>query len=142
MFTAAAFSQWTALPYTVTVRHAPPRAGSKEASGHGHGHTLYEEMLHVPFLVLRTDAVPHTRVIDMPVAQVDILPTIAELVGAPIPAAAAGRSLAATIVAGVEPSPRAILSEMDNRGRPVWNAKKGDPEADHRPSPRCFSVRE
>ena len=102
-----------------------------EHAGHGHGHTLYEEMLHVPFLVLRTDAVPHTRVIDMPVAQIDILPTIAELVGAPIPAAAAGRSLAATIVAGVEPSPRAILSEMDNRGRPVWNAKKGDPEVSY-----------
>lgn len=95
--------------------------------GFGHGHTLYEEMLHVPLIVMRTGSMPHTRKIDSPVGHVDLLPTIAELAGAEVPSGAVGRSLVPLLRGEDDDAPRPLLSEMDNRGRPVWNSKPGAP---------------
>ena len=94
--------------------------------GHGHGHTLYEEQLHVPLIVARTRAVPFQRRIETPVGHIDILPTLAELAGVEAASELPGESLLPAIEGASLPR-RAILSEMDNRGRPAWNAKPGDP---------------
>lgn len=123
----AALDERGVLANSVVVITADHGEEFGEHGGHGHGHSLFEEMLHVPFLILRTEAMPYSRRIDMPVAQIDILPTLAEIAEVDVPTSVAGRSLLSTIRATDPPSPRPILSEMDNRGRPVWNAKKGDP---------------
>lgn len=57
----------------------------------GHGNTLYEEMLHVP-LVVRAPGIAPRRVTDL-ARQIDVLPTVLDLVGLPLPPAIAGRSL-------------------------------------------------
>ncbi len=59
--------------------------------GRGHGHTLYQELVHVP-LVIRAPGVPAARVGAL-ARQVDVLPTILELCGLAAPPGIAGRSL-------------------------------------------------
>ena len=93
---------------------------------HGHGHTLHEELLHVPWIMVRTQAFPFTSTIETPVAQVDLLPTLASALGIAIPENLPGQNLFPALRRGGEPEGRPILSEMDNRGRPVWNAKPDD----------------
>ena len=95
--------------------------------GFGHGHTLYEELVHVPLIMARTKAFPQTRIVDDVVGQIDLVPTIAELVGVPPPPGLPGRSLVPLVrgVAGPAPS---LVMEMDNRGRGPWNAPPGAPE--------------
>jgi arylsulfatase A-like enzyme len=61
-----------------------------------HGHTLYQEQLHVPLLVLppRPDRRPWTpRELDAPVSLVDIAHTVSELAGLPPLPTRGGRSL-------------------------------------------------
>lgn len=96
--------------------------------GHGHGHTLYGELLRVPLIVARTGAFPYTRRVDDMVGHVDVLPTLCELAGVPMPEGRPGRSLVGLIEGRPEGGRRTILAEMDNRGRPAWNSKPGDPE--------------
>jgi arylsulfatase A-like enzyme len=101
-----------------------------ERGGWGHGHSLYEELVHVP-LVMSCPA----RLADFagrryaqPVRHVDLVPTILEFCGlsapnAVLPGASAppvtdGKSLM-PILSGLEPAdpPRPIYSELDHGGR-------------------------
>lgn len=56
----------------------------------GHGHSVYEELLHVPLFVKLPGATP--RRIDRSVGLVDVMPTILEAFGLPIPGNLAGKS--------------------------------------------------
>jgi arylsulfatase A-like enzyme/Flp pilus assembly protein TadD len=58
-----------------------------------HGILLYREVLHVPLIVKRPRAAGAGSSVDRTVGLVDVLPTVAESVGIPAPAALAGRSL-------------------------------------------------
>jgi len=63
-----------------------------EHGGFEHGHTLYDELLRVPLVIVGPDA-PAGRV-DAPVSTIDITPTILDIAGVPLPEGAAeGRSL-------------------------------------------------
>ena len=57
-----------------------------------HGNHLYEEQVHVP-LVFYGMGVPAGRVVETPVENVDLLPTLLELCNLPIPAGMTGSSL-------------------------------------------------
>ncbi len=59
----------------------------------GHGFAAYREQLGIP-LILRGPGIPPGRRIETPVSIVDVLPTIAALVGAPVPSGS-GRDLVA-----------------------------------------------
>ena len=59
----------------------------------GHGKTLFEETLRVPLILRYPPAVEAGRRVDRPVQGVDIVPTLLELAGVPIPAAVDGHSL-------------------------------------------------
>ena len=59
----------------------------------GHIHQLYETLLHVPLFFVSPGRIPEGMVIDQPASLVDVLPTIAEIAGLPIPAGIRGRSL-------------------------------------------------
>jgi arylsulfatase A-like enzyme len=57
-----------------------------------HGHTLFQEMLHVP-LLFAGPGVHRANVVDEPVSHVDIAPTILDLAGLPQLEDSSGRSL-------------------------------------------------
>ncbi len=97
-----------------------------EHDGHGHGHSLYDELLHVPLIVVRTEAAPYNRRIDQLVGHIDVVPTILDLTLGETPAGLPGSSLRDALEGRPHDIDRALLAEMDNRGRPVWNLKEGD----------------
>jgi len=64
----------------------------------GHGSTavhstMYDEVLHIPLVMYCPRVVPKGLTLDVMAQQVDILPTVCELVGLPVPAGVQGRSL-------------------------------------------------
>ncbi|MBX3250350.1 MAG: sulfatase [Myxococcales bacterium] len=80
----------------------------------GHGHSVYEELLHVPFLFhgpgLAARRVPTT------VSTVDLSPTIVDMVGAPPMPGIAGRSLVPLMQGGVRPGVEFAAAEfLDER---------------------------
>ncbi len=84
----------------------------QDHGGMGHGWTLYEEMVHTPLLLVHPGLGPARRIGTM-VSLVDLLPTLLELTGAPVPPGLDGVSLAPLIL-GSQPSPRprALFSEL------------------------------
>jgi arylsulfatase A-like enzyme len=72
-------------------------AGHGEEFGeHGdlaYGHTLYQEIVRVPLIVRGPAWIEGGRSVETPISLVDLMPTILESVGAPLPAEAGGRSL-------------------------------------------------
>ena len=63
-----------------------------EHGGVDHGHTLYQELLHVPLIIAGSSISPGTDV-ENNVAQFDIMPTVLDHFGIPIPADVQGLSL-------------------------------------------------
>jgi arylsulfatase A-like enzyme len=78
----------------------------------GHGYFTYDTTLRVP-LIFRGPGIPPDREIELPVESVDVLPTVAELVGVVLPGSLhlAGRSLAGALRGGDEPEPKSIYAE-------------------------------
>ena len=58
----------------------------------GHGHSLFEELLHVPF-VMRVPGIDEPVRITEPAGLVDVMPTVLDALGREIPDGLAGRSL-------------------------------------------------
>ena len=61
----------------------------------GHGQSLHEELVHVPLAIYYPPLFPAGKLVDEGVEVIDILPTIAEALGQPIPKEAQGESLIA-----------------------------------------------
>jgi arylsulfatase A-like enzyme/Flp pilus assembly protein TadD len=78
----------------------------------GHGYFIYDTTLRVP-LILRGPGIPAGGEIESPVESVDLLPTIAELLGIALPESMhlSGRSLARALRGGDEPEPKPIYAE-------------------------------
>lgn len=76
----------------------------------GHISQLYDTLLEVPLMLTWPGRLPAGRVVDEPVALVDVFPTIVELVGAPGPADPSGRSLVAAM-RGAALRPNPLLAE-------------------------------
>lgn len=87
-----------------------------------HGHflhqDLYRETLHVPLIVRFPGRVPAGLRLDAPVTLLDVMPTILELAGLPVPAEAQGRSLV-PLWSGGTLDPRPIISEWNGRANGV-----------------------
>lgn len=64
-----------------------------EHGGLSHGHSLYDELLHVPLIVVPPGGLKEGVRIAEPVSLLDILPTVCEIAGAETPANLLGRSL-------------------------------------------------
>lgn len=81
-------------------------------SGHGGPGGLDEASLHVPLLVKQPDAEGGGRRVASPVQHIDLLPTVLDLVRAPIPSGLRGRSLRAALDADSgSVGPRLIYAE-------------------------------
>jgi arylsulfatase A-like enzyme len=65
-----------------------------EHGHHWHGLTVYAEMTEVPLIIRFPAGVPAGKVVESSVQTLDLMPTLLELAGLPIPETAQGRSLA------------------------------------------------
>jgi hypothetical protein len=119
---------------TVVVVFADHGEGFGEHRHYFHGQSVYEEMIHVPLIIRVPGQQP--RVIDQPVALIDVGPTVLDLLGVPPSPALAGRSLGPA-VRGEPLPPRPVPAEL--LPAPNWNHHAravidGDWKAIHRVS--------
>ena len=80
-----------------------------EHKAYFHGSDLFDEQLRVPLIIAVPGVVP--RVVDEPVALVDVGPTLLDMVGAPRPATMRGVSLLPLLEGKARPA-RTIVSEL------------------------------
>jgi arylsulfatase A-like enzyme len=102
----------------------------EELGDHGywqHDQSLHRELIHVP-LLLRYPGAPQGRRVTSPVQLIDVLPTLAELIGSPAHASWEGSSLLALARSG-EAQDRVAISERINlrRDDPLLDSR-GDVE--------------
>ncbi len=79
----------------------------------GHGHDVFEESVRVPLFVMGP-GIEAGRRIGEPVGLIDLMPTILDLVGVPVPSGVQGRSLAALLLGAEDVSAldgRVLVSE-------------------------------
>ena len=98
--------------------------------GVGHGHTMYQELLHVP-LVFNGPGVASNRRLACEIGHVDVVPTVLELLGLERTPAMRGRSLVPLISEGSAPDPcpaSPILAESPAYGPDsravIWRGHK------------------
>ena len=78
---------------------------------------MYEESVRVPCLVSWPVAIPERQRVAAPLGGVDLVPTLLELAGLPVPETMDGRSLAAEITAGRAARPRPAGVRRDRQRR-------------------------
>lgn len=89
-----------------------------------HGSMLFDEVMHVP-LVLRGPRIPRGRRVPATVGLVDLVPTLLDLVGVPVPPGLHGRSLVPAL-AGEAPPPRSLVAELSGGIGPRGPARARD----------------
>ncbi|MCP5042263.1 MAG: sulfatase [bacterium] len=77
-----------------------------------HGTTLYDPALRVPFVVVADGRVSQGAVLDCQRSQTDLMPTVLELAGLPIPEGLDGKSLANALARGRCDEDRPAFSEL------------------------------
>jgi arylsulfatase A-like enzyme len=80
-----------------------------EHGGVEHGHTVYDELLRVPFILRWPGHLPVGRRFEEQVRIIDVAPTVLDLFGLPVPAELDGRS-AMPVLRGEETAPRIALA--------------------------------
>ncbi len=96
-----------------------------------HRNSLYEEVLRVPLFLHYPGALPASKVIDAPVFTGDLMPTILNLAGLPIPAGLDGANLV-PLIQGLDEdlTHRPIYAEMEGEPLPsslgYWIAPRND----------------
>jgi choline-sulfatase len=93
----------------------------------GHGETLFGEEIRIPLVIRFPGGVASGQRVDTTARQVDLLPTILDAVGAPIPPGLPGRSLLpAARAPGAAHEPDATFASLDRAGRVVEAAIEGE----------------
>jgi arylsulfatase A-like enzyme len=85
-----------------------------ERGNPGHGHTLYNELVRVPFLLGPAPLTPAGRVVEADVEMVDLAPTLLEMAGVSVPSEMQGRSLV-PLVRAEPPVPAPAFSIHEDR---------------------------
>ncbi len=88
--------------------------------GFEHGHTLYEELLHVPLVVRLPGRLPEGLVLDSSVRQIDLAPTVLELTGLSPVESFAGKSLV-PLIEGREQGDRPVFAEGNFWGADLYS---------------------
>lgn len=118
-----------------------------EHGRHWHGQTVYGEVANVP-LMLWGRGVPAGRVVSETVQNIDLMPTLLELAGVPVPERAQGRSLVPLWSGQGDQRPRPAFVEyrvdgsdepglhtsfamVGDRFKLVWNVDAGDGVPEH-----------
>ena len=94
-----------------------------------HGNCLYEEVLRIPLLMRHSGIIPRGGVVDVPVQNMDIMPTVLDWLGIEAPAGLDGTSLR-TLAEGQISPPRDVFSEIEGSSKPghwaYWLAPRSD----------------
>jgi arylsulfatase A-like enzyme len=87
-----------------------------EHGRHFHGHTVYGDLNRVPMLFWGPGFIPARGTVEATAQTIDLMPTVLDLAGLPIPQAAEGRSLAPLFAADGPRLPRrpAITETLDS----------------------------
>jgi arylsulfatase A-like enzyme len=78
---------------TLVVLNADHGEEFADHGGYSHGHTLYDEQVHVPFIISGPGVEAAGRRVETQVRLLDLVPTVCEIAGVPTPEEAEGRSL-------------------------------------------------
>ena len=106
----------------------------------GHGHSLYEELLHVPLIFSAPSLVREGGRVRAPVSLIDLAPTLLDLAGLPALSAAEGRSLAQVLKEGGEIEPRPIVAESIEYGPDRFSRREGDRKVILAPRPDRYNA--
>jgi arylsulfatase A-like enzyme len=83
---------------------------------YGHGHSVYQELLHVPLIFRRPGALPPGRRIDDTVSTADITPTVLAAMGVDVPEVMEGLDRNPHMLGQVPPTPAMAVSDfLDDR---------------------------
>ena len=77
-----------------------------------HGHSLYQELVHVPLFVRWPDQLPRSRRVETPVSLLDLYPTLVDLLGLKAPGAFDGESALALLRKDTQTAPRVLYFEL------------------------------
>jgi arylsulfatase A-like enzyme len=92
-----------------------------EHGGYEHGHTLFQELVHVP-LVIKAPGLPAGQ-LQAPVSLLDIAPTVLDLAGQPIPPEMEGWSLV-PLMRGEEEARQRFAQRDVSFGRPLYGMEQ------------------
>jgi arylsulfatase A-like enzyme len=92
--------------------------------GWEHGHSLYDELLHVPLIVRQRGRIA-PRVVREPVAHIDVAPTVCALGDVPAPSAFRGRDLSPILRGEALPS-RSTIAFGNFWGAPLSSLRDGE----------------
>ncbi|HMI92913.1 MAG TPA: sulfatase, partial [Polyangiales bacterium] len=76
----------------------------------GHGHSVYDELLHVPMILRLPGLTEHKQRSTQAVGLVDVMPTLLEAIGQPVPEGLSGRSFLSELRGQGSSAPRAAVS--------------------------------
>lgn len=76
----------------------------------GHGHSVYEELLRIPMVVRVPGVLTGPMSIDTSAGLVDVMPTVLEALGEPLPEGLSGQSLMGELVGREQSAPRVVVS--------------------------------
>jgi arylsulfatase A-like enzyme len=91
----------------------------------GHGHSLYEELVHVPLAFRAPGRVRGGAAVATPVSLLDVAPTLLELCDLSPDPAHRGRSLAGALRSGTEPDGLPVLAESVQYGPDRFSLRSG-----------------
>lgn len=86
----------------------------------GHAKTVYDEVLHVPLVLLAPRLVPAGKHLDVPVSLIDLAPTLLDLTRLPAPPGLHGKSLVPLLRGEEFPASRVLYAEA-----PKWGPRTG-----------------
>jgi arylsulfatase A-like enzyme len=76
----------------------------------GHGHSVYDELLHVPMILRLPGLTEHKQRSTQAVGLVDVMPTLLEAIGQPVPEGLSGHSFLSELRGQGSSAPRAAVS--------------------------------
>jgi arylsulfatase A-like enzyme len=85
-----------------------------EHGEYGHGHTVFQELDRVPLIVVGPQVASPGRAVETSVPMLDLMPTLLEVAGAPLPELVRGQSLL-PVLQGEDPPLRPIYTESPAR---------------------------
>jgi arylsulfatase A-like enzyme len=113
VFTADHGEAFTVRPNAAVGLLPPPTTDEDVYRKTEHGHTMYQELLHVPLLLYGPHITPRTE--SHVTRSVDVLPTLLEALGLPVSSSVEGRSVLRSMTDDVPALSEAVLFGLEKK---------------------------